>query len=137
MFQTMTTDAHLKRPSVHQDRANAFIVLTMICVLAYTLQVGVLFPAGAQPFPKLSPRFLRPGAKAGRLVHCSASEFQSAAPQIETLRACLGRQDFLPPNTPRSCFAAFQSPSFSCKSSSPAANTATYPKISALISLRM
>jgi len=34
-FQTITTDCHLKRPSVHQDVA--LVVLTMIRVLAYTL----------------------------------------------------------------------------------------------------
>jgi len=34
-FQTITTDCHLKQPSVHQDVA--LIVLTMIRVLAYTL----------------------------------------------------------------------------------------------------
>ncbi len=39
----MTTDAHLKRPSVHQDRAKALIVLTMIRVLAYTLTLAFLF----------------------------------------------------------------------------------------------
>ena len=43
VFQTMTTDAHLKRPSVHQDRAKALIVLTMIRVLAYTLTLAFLF----------------------------------------------------------------------------------------------
>jgi hypothetical protein len=37
VFQTMTTEAHLKRPSVHQGRAEGLIVLTMIRVLAYTL----------------------------------------------------------------------------------------------------
>lgn len=37
VFQTMTTDAHLKRPSVHQGSAKAWVVLTMIRVLAYTL----------------------------------------------------------------------------------------------------
>lgn len=34
-FQTITTDCHLKRPSVHQNVA--LVVLTMIRVLAYTL----------------------------------------------------------------------------------------------------
>ena len=34
-FQTLTTDCHLKQPSVHQDVA--LVVLTMIRVLAYTL----------------------------------------------------------------------------------------------------
>jgi hypothetical protein len=34
-FQTITTDCHLKQPSVHRSRALA--VLTMVRVLAYTL----------------------------------------------------------------------------------------------------
>jgi hypothetical protein len=37
VFQTMSTEAHLKRPSVHQGCARALVVLTMIRVLAYTL----------------------------------------------------------------------------------------------------
>lgn len=37
VFQTLTTQAHLKRPSVHQGSAKALVVLTMIRVLAYTL----------------------------------------------------------------------------------------------------
>jgi len=37
VFQTITTDGHLKKPSVHQQRAQALVVLTMIRVLAYTL----------------------------------------------------------------------------------------------------
>jgi hypothetical protein len=36
-FQTLTTQAHLKSPSVHQDAA--LVVLTMIRVLAYTLSL--------------------------------------------------------------------------------------------------
>lgn len=43
VFQTMTTGAHLKRPSVHQDRAKALLVLTMIRVLAYTLTLAFFF----------------------------------------------------------------------------------------------
>ena len=35
VFQTITTDCHLKQPSAHQDYA--LVVLTMIRVLAYTL----------------------------------------------------------------------------------------------------
>jgi len=38
-FQTITTDGHLKRPSVHQDRGQALVNLTMIRVLAYTLSL--------------------------------------------------------------------------------------------------
>jgi hypothetical protein len=37
VFQTMTTEAHLKRPSVHQGSAKALVVLTRIRVLAYTV----------------------------------------------------------------------------------------------------
>ena len=37
VFQTMTIDGHLKRPSVHQDHGQALIALTMIRVLAFTL----------------------------------------------------------------------------------------------------
>jgi hypothetical protein len=37
VFQTLTTDGHLKQPSVHQDRGPALVILTMIRVLAYTL----------------------------------------------------------------------------------------------------
>ena len=35
VFQTITTDCHLKHPAVHQSAA--LVVLTMIRVLAYTL----------------------------------------------------------------------------------------------------
>jgi hypothetical protein len=37
VFQTITTDGHHKKPSVHQGRGQALIVLTMIRVLAFTL----------------------------------------------------------------------------------------------------
>jgi hypothetical protein len=37
VFQTITTDSHLKHPSVHQGHDRALVVLTMIRVLAYTL----------------------------------------------------------------------------------------------------
>ena len=37
VLQTITTDGHLKKPSVHQGRGQALIVLTMIRVLAFTL----------------------------------------------------------------------------------------------------
>ena len=37
VFQSITTDGHLKKPSVHQGRGQALIVLTMIRVLAFTL----------------------------------------------------------------------------------------------------
>ncbi len=40
-FQTVTTDCHLKRPSVHQSCA--LVVLTMIRVLAYTLAMVFYF----------------------------------------------------------------------------------------------
>jgi hypothetical protein len=38
-FQTLTTDGHLKQPSVHQNRGQALINLIMIRVLAYTLSM--------------------------------------------------------------------------------------------------
>ena len=37
VFQTLTTDCHLKHPAVHQD--TAIIILTMIRLLAYTLSL--------------------------------------------------------------------------------------------------
>ena len=37
VFQTLTTEDHLKKPSVRQNRPRALVVLTMIRVLAYTL----------------------------------------------------------------------------------------------------
>jgi hypothetical protein len=54
VFQTMTTEAHLKRPSVHQDRAKALIVLTMIRVLAYTLTLVFFFRQVRSHFQKCS-----------------------------------------------------------------------------------
>ena len=40
-FQTITTDCHLKQPSVHQSPA--LVVLTMVRVLAYTLAMAFYF----------------------------------------------------------------------------------------------
>ena len=40
-FQTITTDCHLKQPSVHQN--TALVVLTMVRVLAYTLAMVFYF----------------------------------------------------------------------------------------------
>ena len=37
VFQTITTDSHLKKPSAHQSQA--LVVLTMIRLLAYTLSL--------------------------------------------------------------------------------------------------
>jgi hypothetical protein len=37
VFQTITTDGHLKKPSVHQGRGQALMVLTMMRVRAVTL----------------------------------------------------------------------------------------------------
>src|ERR1700729_761738 len=47
VFQTITTDCHLKHPAVHQTRA--LVVLTMIRFLAYTLVAGLLLPPDPQP----------------------------------------------------------------------------------------
>ena len=57
VFQTMTTDGHLKRPSVHQDRAKALLVLTMIRVLAYTLTLAFFFRQVRSHFRKCSLGF--------------------------------------------------------------------------------
>ena len=57
VFQTMTTDGHLKRPSVHQDRAKALIVLTMIRVLAYTLTLAFFIRQVRSHFRKCSLGF--------------------------------------------------------------------------------
>src|SRR5438094_270453 len=37
VFHPITTDGHLKKPSVHQGHGQALLVLTMIRVLAFTL----------------------------------------------------------------------------------------------------
>jgi hypothetical protein len=57
VFQTMTTDAHLKRPSVHQDHAKAWIVLTRIRVLAYTLTLVFFFRQVRSHFRKCALGF--------------------------------------------------------------------------------
>jgi hypothetical protein len=57
VFQTMTTDAHLKRPSVHQDRAKAWTVLTRIRVLAYTLTLVFFFRQVRSHFRKCTLGF--------------------------------------------------------------------------------
>ena len=57
VFQTMTTDAHLKRPSVHQDRAKAWTVLTKIRVLAYTLTLVFFFRQVRSHFRKCTLGF--------------------------------------------------------------------------------
>jgi Transposase DDE domain len=57
VFQTMTTEAHLKRPSVHQDRTKGLIVLTMIRVLAYTLTLVFFFRQVRSHFRKCSLGF--------------------------------------------------------------------------------
>jgi hypothetical protein len=54
VFQTMTTDGHLKRPSVHQDQGQALIALTMIRVLAFTLTQVFFHPQMRSRFRKSS-----------------------------------------------------------------------------------
>jgi hypothetical protein len=44
VFQTITTDGHLKKPSVHQGRGHALLVLTMIRVLAKWLGLASVRP---------------------------------------------------------------------------------------------
>jgi hypothetical protein len=57
VFQTITTDCRLKRPSAHQDCA--LVVSTMIRVLAYTLTMVFYYRSGPQPLPQRLTRFLR------------------------------------------------------------------------------
>jgi Transposase DDE domain len=57
VFQTLTSEAHLKRPSVHQGSAKAWVVLTMIRVLAYTLTVVFLHRPVRSHFRKCSLGF--------------------------------------------------------------------------------
>jgi hypothetical protein len=93
----------IKRPSVHQRRAEALIALTVIRVPAYALTL-VFFPANAAVLDVV--RFLRPGAKAGQLVRCSASGFQlKLLDEIEP-SAPGGRRDFLPLDTSSRSLAA-------------------------------
>lgn len=53
-FQTMTTNGHLKQPSVHQDRCQAWVNLTMIRVLAYTLSMVFYYRQVRSHFRKAS-----------------------------------------------------------------------------------
>lgn len=53
-FQTLTTGSHLKRPSVHQNRAQALVNLTMIRVLAYTLSMIFYYRQVRSHFRKTS-----------------------------------------------------------------------------------
>jgi len=57
VFQTLTTDSHLKKPSVHQNRAQALVVLTMIRVLAYTLTLVYYYRQVRSHFRKASYGF--------------------------------------------------------------------------------
>ena len=71
VFQTITTDSHLKKPSAHQSQA--LVVLTMIRLLAYTL--SLLFyhrqvlshGSGAAPatFRELAASLRRPARPSG------------------------------------------------------------------------
>ena len=77
VFQTMTTDGHLKRPSVHQDRGQALIALTMIRVLAFTLTQVFFHRQVRSHFRKSFFRFLRFGSKTRVSIYCySAGGFQ-------------------------------------------------------------
>lgn len=57
VFQTITTDGHLKKPSVHQRRGQALAVLTLIRVLAYTLTLVFYHRQVCSHFRKTSLSF--------------------------------------------------------------------------------
>jgi hypothetical protein len=61
VFQTITTDGHLKKASVHQQRAQALVVLTMIRVLAYTLTL-VFYHRQVRSHFRSTPFLLRTGS---------------------------------------------------------------------------
>jgi len=73
VFQTITTDGHLKKPSVHQGRGQALIVLTMIRVLAFTLTLVFFHRQVRQPLQKLFHRFLRFSSATGVSIYCYSS----------------------------------------------------------------
>lgn len=54
LFQTLTTQGHLKRPSLHQGYEQAFVVLTMIRLLAFTLALVFYYRQVRSHFDKLS-----------------------------------------------------------------------------------
>jgi hypothetical protein len=88
VFQTITTDGHLKKPSAHQRRSQAFIVLTMLRVLAFTLTPVFFHRQVRSPLPKVFARVLRSSPETGRSVsRYSAVGFHLTPTPIGTLRA--------------------------------------------------
>jgi hypothetical protein len=67
---TITTDGHLKKPSVRQVRGQALVVLTMIRVLAFTLSMVFFHRQVRSPFRTCSIGFC---ALAGVSICCYSS----------------------------------------------------------------
>lgn len=76
-FQTLTTDGHLKQPSVHQNRSQALVNLTMIRVLAYTLSVVFYHRQVRSHFRKASLGFCD-------LARQIAYAFLSSVPRLDS-----------------------------------------------------
>jgi hypothetical protein len=72
-FQTITTDCHLKQPSVHQSRA--LVVLTMIRVLAYTLAIVFYYRQVRSHCRRLPPSFCEMARQLG---------YQFLAPRLDS-----------------------------------------------------
>lgn len=76
-FQTLTTDGHLKQPSVHQNRSQALVNLIMIRVLAYTLSIVFYYRQVRSHFRKPSLGFCD-------LAKQIAYAFLSPAPRMDS-----------------------------------------------------
>ena len=67
IFQTITTDCHLKHPAVHQNHRHWWCTLTMIRFLAYTLSLVFYHRQVRKPCPP-KMRYLSRGGQALRLL---------------------------------------------------------------------
>lgn len=76
-FQTLTTDGHLKQPSVHQNRSQALVNLIMIRVLAYTLSIVFYYRQVRSHFRKAPFGFCD-------LARKIAYVFLSSAPRLDS-----------------------------------------------------
>jgi hypothetical protein len=76
-FQTLTTDSHLKQPSVHQSRGQTLVNLIMIRVLAYTLSMVFYHRQVRSHFRKASLGFCD-------LARQIAYEFLPSLPRLDS-----------------------------------------------------
>jgi hypothetical protein len=96
VFQTMTTEGHLKEPSVHQGRGQALVALTCIRVLAFTLTLVFFHRQVRSHFRNCS---LGLGDLARRMaygVSSSTSGFQLNVPAFSFMKIIL-RPSWVPP----------------------------------------